>query len=37
MKKYEFTGETIKVNGIELKQIRRLSDGLIDGYIKGEF
>ena len=33
MKKYEFTGE---VNARGLKRIRRLSDGLIGGWIAGE-
>ena len=36
MKKYEFTGKTIIVDGRTLKQIKRLSDRLIGGYIESE-
>lgn len=36
MKKYEFTGETINHFGRTLKRIRRLSDGLLGGFIEGE-
>jgi len=36
MKKYEFTGETINHNGKILKRIKRLSDGLIGGWIEKE-
>lgn len=36
MKKYEFTGKTINAMGTELKQIKRLSDGLIGGWIEKE-
>jgi UDP-3-O-[3-hydroxymyristoyl] glucosamine N-acyltransferase len=36
MKKYEFTGKTINIGRIKLKQIRRLSDGLIGGWIQKE-
>jgi hypothetical protein len=36
MKKYEFTGKTKEVNGIILKQIIRLSDGMIGGWIEKE-
>jgi len=36
MKKYKFTGETKEFNGIILKQIKRLSDGLIGGWIEKE-
>ena len=35
-KKYKFTGKTIQHLGIELKQIQRLSDGLVGGYIEKE-
>jgi len=35
-KKYEFTGETIKHDNRTLKRIRRLSDGLIGGFIESE-
>jgi len=34
--KYEFTGETKKFNGITLRRIRRLSDGLVGGWIESE-
>ena len=36
MKKYEFTNKTITHAGRELKQIRRISDGLVGGYIESE-
>jgi hypothetical protein len=36
MKKYEFTGETKTVAGILLHRIRRLSDGLVGGWIEKE-
>ena len=36
MKKYEFTGETINHFGGKLNRIRRLSDGLIGGWIEKE-
>ena len=35
-KKYEFTGKEINHFGRILKQIRRLSDGLVGGYIQSE-
>ena len=35
-KKYEFTGETKKYFGITLRRIRRISDGLIGGWIEKE-
>jgi len=35
-KKYEFTGETQIVNGVTFKRIRRISDGLIGGWIEKE-
>ena len=35
-KKYKFTGKTIEVDGRTLRRIRRLSDGLIGGYIESE-
>lgn len=35
-KKYEFTGETKQFNCITLQRIRRLSDGLIGGWIESE-
>ena len=35
-KKYEFTGETKIVDGITLRRIRRLSDGLVGGWIESE-
>jgi hypothetical protein len=35
-KKYEFTGETINLNGLILKRIRRISDKLIGGWIQSE-
>jgi hypothetical protein len=34
--KYEFIGETKKFNGITLRRIRRLSDGLVGGWIESE-
>jgi len=36
IKKYEFTGETINHHGITLHRIRRLSDGLVGGFIEKE-
>jgi hypothetical protein len=36
MKKYKFTGKVIIHNKIMLKQIQRLSDGLIGGWIASE-
>lgn len=36
MQKYELTKETIEVNGRTLYRIRRLSDGLLGGYIESE-
>ncbi len=35
-KKYEFTGETKELNGVILRRIRRISDGLIGGWIEKE-
>ncbi len=35
-KRYEFTGETKILYGVTLKQIRRLSDGSLGGWIKDE-
>jgi hypothetical protein len=35
-KRYEFTGETKILYGVTLNQIRRLSDGALGGWIKGE-
>lgn len=35
-KKYEFTGEIKEFNGFVLKQIRRISDQLIGGWIEKE-
>ena len=35
-KKYEFTGKTKEHYGITLKQIRRISDGLVGGWIEKE-
>ena len=34
--KYEFTGKETDVNGMILKQIRRINDGLIGGWIEDE-
>ena len=34
--KYEFTGETKTVNGVTVRQIKRISDGTIGGYIESE-
>ena len=34
--KYEFTGKTKVENGVTLRQIKRLSDGLIGGWIEKE-
>ncbi|MEG3037190.1 MAG: hypothetical protein RR832_06490 [Bacilli bacterium] len=36
MKKYEFTGETKEYYERTLKQIRRISDGLVGGWIESE-
>lgn len=36
MKKYEFTGQTINHLGRELKQIKRIRDGFVGGYIESE-
>ena len=36
MKKYEFTGETLEYKGRTLKRIKRISDGLIGGWIQSE-
>ena len=36
MQKYEFTEETKVKNGITLRRIRRISDGLIGGWIEKE-
>jgi carbonic anhydrase/acetyltransferase-like protein (isoleucine patch superfamily) len=36
MKKYEFTGVTVNHFGRRLHEIKRLSDGLIGGYIESE-
>src|SRR5712664_3708133 len=35
-KKYEFTGETKCVGNITLRRIRRLSDGVVGGWIEKE-
>jgi len=35
-RKYEFTGETLQVHGRTLQRIRRISDGLIGGWIEKE-
>jgi len=35
-KKYEFTGESKDVSGVTLRRIRRLSDGLVGGWIEKE-
>lgn len=35
-KKYEFTGEEMKLNGVTLHRIRRISDGEIGGWIESE-
>ena len=34
--KYEFTGETKTVNGVTVRQIKRISNGLIGGWIESE-
>ena len=34
--KYEFTDETKTVKGVKVRQIKRISDGLIGGYIESE-
>ena len=34
--KYEFTGQTKTVNGVTVRQIKRISDGVIGGYIESE-
>jgi hypothetical protein len=36
VKKYEFTGATVEFFGHTLRQIRRLSDGELGGWIQGE-
>ena len=36
MKKYEFTGETLVYRGRTLRRIKRLSDGLVGGWIEKE-
>lgn len=36
MKKYDFTGKTIIKYGKQLKQIKRLEDGIVGGYIESE-
>lgn len=36
MKKYEFTGETMEYNGHTLHRIKRLSDGIVGGWIEQE-
>ena len=36
MRKYEFTGETKTSYGLTLKRIRRLSDGVLGGWIEKE-
>lgn len=36
MRKYEFIGEEIIINGRILKRIRRLNNGLIGGWIENE-
>ena len=36
MKKYEFTGKTKVIGDVELKQIKRLSDGLVGGWLESE-
>ncbi|KKK77985.1 hypothetical protein LCGC14_2848110 [marine sediment metagenome] len=35
-KKYEFTGKTIRHYHYTLRQIRRISDGVVGGYIESE-
>jgi carbonic anhydrase/acetyltransferase-like protein (isoleucine patch superfamily) len=35
-KKYEFTGETVEFKGRTLYRIRRITDGLVGGYIRKE-
>ena len=35
-RKYEFTGETLNFDGARLRQIRRISDGEIGGWIESE-
>ena len=34
--KYEFTGQSRTVNGVTVRQIKRISDGLIGGWIESE-
>jgi hypothetical protein len=36
IKKYEFTGEIKKVKGVTLRRLRRLSDGLLGGWVEKE-
>ena len=36
MRKYEFTGETMVLEGRTLNRIRRIEDGLIGGWIESE-
>jgi carbonic anhydrase/acetyltransferase-like protein (isoleucine patch superfamily) len=35
-KKYEFTGEILEHEGVTLKRIRRISDGLVGGWLQSE-
>jgi carbonic anhydrase/acetyltransferase-like protein (isoleucine patch superfamily) len=35
-KKYTFTGEVKEIAGVTVKRIRRISDGLVGGYIESE-
>ena len=34
--KYEFTGQSKTVNGVTVRQIKRISDGLVGGWIESE-
>ena len=34
--KYEFTGQSKTVNGVKVRQIKRISDGTIGGWIESE-
>ena len=36
IRKYEFTGETKEFNGIFLRKIKRIRDGIIGGWIEKE-
>jgi carbonic anhydrase/acetyltransferase-like protein (isoleucine patch superfamily) len=36
MKKYEFTGKSMEFEGMTLRRIRRLSDGVVGGWIQSE-